>query len=74
MARGTIFNGERGGRLERGPWDDTPEYKAEMVVTRRDEIERVAEVLGLASVQRLDVPDGSIDVRPRSGASAARRG
>ena len=60
----TVFNGERGGRLESGPWEDTPEYKAEMVATRRDEIGRVAAVLGLASVQRLDIPDGTIDLPP----------
>ena len=60
----TVFNGERGGRLERGPWENTPEYKAEMVATRRDEMGRVAAVLGLASVQRLDVPDGTIDLQP----------
>ena len=57
----TVFNGEGGGRLERGPWEDTPKYKAELVATRRDELRRVAAVLGLASVQRLDFPDGSFD-------------
>jgi LmbE family N-acetylglucosaminyl deacetylase len=60
----TVFNGEGGGRLERGPWENTPEYKAELVATRRDEIARVATVLGLASVQRLDVPDGTMDLQP----------
>ena len=60
----TNFHGERGGRLERAPWENTPEYKAEMVATRRDEMGRVAAVLGLASVQRLDVPDGTIDLQP----------
>jgi LmbE family N-acetylglucosaminyl deacetylase len=60
----TVFNGEGGGRLERGPWENTPEYKAELVATRRDELGRVAVVLGLASVQRLDLPDGAIDPQP----------
>ena len=60
----TVFNGEGGGRLERGPWENTIEYKAEVVATRRDEMGRVATVLGLASVQRLDVPDGTLDLQP----------
>ena len=57
----TVFNGEGGGRLERGPWMDMPEYKAELVAIRREELGRVAAVLGLASVQHLDLPDGAID-------------
>jgi LmbE family N-acetylglucosaminyl deacetylase len=59
----TVFNGEGGGRLERGPWENTLEYKAELVATRRNELERVAAVLEVASMQRLDVPDGTMDLQ-----------
>jgi N-acetylglucosamine malate deacetylase 1 len=60
----TVFNGEGGGRLERGPWENSPQYKAELVATRQDEMGRVATVLGLTSVQRLDIPDGTLDLQP----------
>src|SRR5262249_5697823 len=60
----TVFNGEGGGRLERGPWENTPKYKAELVAARQDEMDCVAAALGLASVQRLDVPDGTSDLEP----------
>jgi LmbE family N-acetylglucosaminyl deacetylase len=59
----TVFNGEGGGRLEHGPWENTSEYKTELVAARRDEMARVASVLGLSSVQRLDVPDGTLDLQ-----------
>ena len=62
----TVFNGEGGGRLERGPWENTEEYKAELVATRREEMGRVATALGLASVQRLHVISWS---RHRRGTS-----
>jgi LmbE family N-acetylglucosaminyl deacetylase len=67
----TVFNGEGGGKLERGPWEDTPEYKAELVAIRREELERVTVALGLASVQRLDFPDGAVD--PQLGAALCLR-
>jgi LmbE family N-acetylglucosaminyl deacetylase len=59
-----VCKGDGGGRLEQRAWEDTPEYKAELVATRRNELERVAAVLGLASVQRLDFSDGTIDLQP----------
>jgi LmbE family N-acetylglucosaminyl deacetylase len=59
-----VFNGERGGRLERGPWEDITDYKAELVATRREELGRVGAVLGLSSVQQLDLPDCAIDPDP----------
>ena len=57
----TVFNGEGGGRLESGPWQDTPEYKSRLIAARKEESNEIARRLQAASLRHLDIPDGSIE-------------
>jgi LmbE family N-acetylglucosaminyl deacetylase len=56
----TVFNGEGGGRLESGPWQDTPEYKSRLIAARQEEVNEIARRLRAAGLRHLDIPDGSI--------------
>jgi N-acetylglucosamine malate deacetylase 1 len=56
----TVFNGEGGGRLDSGPWQDTPDYKSRLIAARKEEVSEVARRLQIASLRYLDLPDGSI--------------
>jgi len=57
----TVFNGEGGGRLESGPWQNTLEYKSRLIAARKEEASEVARRLKAASLRHLDIPDGSLD-------------
>lgn len=56
-----VFNGEGGGRLESGPWENTPAYKSRLAAERRREIAIAARRLEAESVHHLDFPDGAVD-------------
>ena len=53
-----VFNGERGGRLARGPWEATQAYRDELIGIRQAELRSVARRLGAASVEHMNLPDG----------------
>jgi LmbE family N-acetylglucosaminyl deacetylase len=55
-----VFNGEGGGRLESGPWEDTPDYKSRLAAERKRETAEAARRLAADSVQHLDLPDGGV--------------
>lgn len=57
----TLFNGEGGGQLKDGPWQNTPVYKERLVEQRKRELSTAAAQLGLASTHALDLPDGYSD-------------
>jgi LmbE family N-acetylglucosaminyl deacetylase len=56
----TVFNGDCGGRLESGAWQDTPEYKSQLAFARKQEVSEIAQRLRAASLRHLDFPDGSV--------------
>jgi LmbE family N-acetylglucosaminyl deacetylase len=55
-----VCNGEGGGRLESGPWENTPGYKSRLVEERKRETACAARLLGAESTQHLDFPDGAV--------------
>jgi N-acetylglucosamine malate deacetylase 1 len=56
-----VFNGEGGGRLESGPWEDTLEYRSRMIAARKAESGEIARRLRATSLRYLDLPDGAIN-------------
>jgi LmbE family N-acetylglucosaminyl deacetylase len=56
-----VFNGEGGGRLESGPWEDTPGYRSRLIDERKRELACAARLLEAESVHHLDFPDGTVD-------------
>ena len=57
----TLFNGEGGGQLKEGPWQNTPAYKERLVQQRKRELGLAAAQLGVASTHALDLHDGYSD-------------
>jgi len=57
----TVFNGEGGGRLESGPWQDTPEYRSQLISARKKEAGEIGRRLRVESLRHLDFPDGSVE-------------
>lgn len=52
-----IFNGDGGGALEEGPWENTVAYKKKLVEVRKAELDIAAKELGANQVIRLGVSD-----------------
>jgi LmbE family N-acetylglucosaminyl deacetylase len=67
----TVFNGEGGGQLESGPWQNTAEYRSELIAARKEEVSEIARRLQATSFHHLDFPDGS--VRPDMNAAMKLR-
>ena len=57
----TVFNGDRGGALAEGPWQDDATYRKTLVEARRQELAKTATVLGAKSVQNIGVPDTLVE-------------
>ncbi len=57
----TVCNGECGGQLDSGPWQNTPEYKSRLIAARKEEVGEIARRFLAASLHHLGVPDGTLE-------------